>query len=1137
MTRLRAIIQITYFVLLAFIANISSADEDVRLASSPGLSPDGSQLVFSWRGDIWSVSSNGGTVNRITNSPAMENYPEYSTDGKQLAFCSDRNGGMQIFVVKNTGGTPKQHTFHTEGYRLEAWHPNGNGFLASARRDHFWKHSDRLFHLSSQLDPKENLLFNASAEQSAISPDGTKILFIREGTPWWRKGYRGSQSGQLWLYDTQSKEYLRLLPASGSIRSPLWGPDGKTIYYLSSQTGAFNLWRHKLGSKKQIQLTTFKDDSVVSPCISRDGSTIVFRHLFDLYKLQTGGQPDPKLIAIKYVGDEISAINKRVLLKTAKDACFTSDGLELAFVAGGDVWVMDTVLKEPRQVTDTPEEEREVLFSGENNILYFTSDAGGQPDIWKAVAADGRKGWWQNDSFNLSKVTDDPEMEYNLENRPAKAKIGLLKAKPSLSFIKSRGDLWVIDADGQNSRRILESWNALDYEWSPDGMWLTYAMSDADFNRDVFVYEVDSDRPPFNLSRHPDDDFAPTWSPNGKTIAFLGRREGTEVDIYYVQLITRESEESTRDRKLREAAKKFSAGRRRPPSPPAKAEPSKDPARKPEPPKGPPSKEEPPAKPATKKPAEEKPGAEKSNERKPEEDAAKKKPRLSKSTLKIDFEGIHDRIKRVRIPNSTESNLVWSPDSRYLAFKATLAGKTATFTVSPPMDVKPKLFNDQVGSGPQWLKVGGPIHWLVKSVPMASGPGSKNIAYPFLCFQNVNIGAKHQAAFEQCWRAMRDYFYDESLNNRDWNKVKAKYTQMAAETNNRVDLARVVSLMLGELNGSHLGFRVSIPSTTSDQWRPVTAHLGARFDPTFSGPGFKVKTVVFGSPAAKEKSLLRTGDVIQEVDGAKIEKGASVASVLTGLPVRDIQLKVIDTDKKERMVRIRPTTYTTIRSLLYEEWVRTNRAAVTKASDGKLAYLHIQGMNMPSFYRFEQELYEVAGGKDGIVIDVRENGGGFTTDHLLTVLTQPVHAITVPRGGTRGYPQSRRVYATWNKPIVVLCNQNSFSNAEIFSHAIKTLNRGKLVGVPTSGSVISTGSQSIMDLGSLRIPFRGWYLHGSGEDMEHNGAIPDHVVWPWPGDLPAGTDVQLDKAIDVLKRDVARRKAIPQANLRKASER
>ena len=164
---------------------------------------------------------------------------------------------------------------------------------------------------------------------------------------------------------------------------------------------------------------------------------------------------------------------------------------------------------------------------------------------------------------------------------------------------------------------------------------------------------------------------------------------------------------------------------------------------------------------------------------------------------------------------------------------------------------------------------------------------------------------------------------------------------------------------------------------------------------------------------------------------------------------------------------------------------------------------------MSSFYRFEQELYAVGAGKQGLIIDVRENGGGSTTDHLLTALTQPVHAITKPRGGGEGYPHDRKVYASWNKPIIVLCNQNSFSNAEIFSHAIKNLGRGQVVGVPTAGGVISTGGTSIMDLGFLRMPFRGWYLINDGEDMELNGAVPHHVLWPQPGEMPAGKDVQL----------------------------
>ena len=234
---------------------------------------------------------------------------------------------------------------------------------------------------------------------------------------------------------------------------------------------------------------------------------------------------------------------------------------------------------------------------------------------------------------------------------------------------------------------------------------------------------------------------------------------------------------------------------------------------------------------------------------------------------------------------------------------------------------------------------------------------------------------------------------------------------------------------------------------------------------------------------------------------------------------------------------MRPFSYAAARALLYEAWMEGNREQVAKASKGKLGYLHIQAMNMSSFHRFERELYAVGAGKDGLVIDVRENGGGFTTDHLLTALTQPDHAITVPRGGGPGYPQDRRVYATWNKPIVVLCNQNSFSNAEIFSHAVKTLGRGQVVGVPTAGAVISTGSRRIMDLGALRMPFRGWYLVGDGEDMELNGAVPHHVLWPAPGQMPRGKDVQLEKAIQVLKADVKKWQNVARPPLRKASQR
>ncbi len=214
-----------------------------------------------------------------------------------------------------------------------------------------------------------------------------------------------------------------------------------------------------------------------------------------------------------------------------------------------------------------------------------------------------------------------------------------------------------------------------------------------------------------------------------------------------------------------------------------------------------------------------------------------------------------------------------------------------------------------------------------------------------------------------------------------------------------------------------------------------------------------------------------------------------------------------------------------------------NRKLVDKLSDNQLGYLHIQAMAMPSFEKFEQELYAVASGKQGLIIDVRENGGGSTADHLLTALTQPRHAITIARNGSVGYPQDRLVYAVWNKPIVVMCNQNSFSNAEIFSHAVKTLKRGKVVGVPTAGGVVSTGARGIMDVGQIRTPFRGWYNVETGEDYELNGCVPDVVIWPQPGEMPAGKDVQLEKAIATLKQSVTEEAARPKPRLIRATER
>lgn len=1113
---------------LSFTTFVSA--ELIRLPQEPALSPDGSKLVFAWRGDVWMVPVKGGGARRLTQHPAVESTPAFSPDGKEIAFVSDREGSKQVYVMPVNGGEPKQLTWHTEGYQIEEWFPDGKGLLVSITRDHFWKYANRLARLEVTARKAEEVLLDDYATEGSVSPDGKRVLFTREGEVWWRQGYRGSRGGQTWLLNRDDGSCKQVIGETTETRWPLWKADGQGFYHVSNRgDGVFNLWEHDLTRGKNTQLTQFKADSVVFPTLSRDGSMLVFRHQFDFYRLKTDGQSQPEKIEIQDVGDIVQSPVDRVVLDRATGITFTENGLQMAFLSGGDVWVMDTELREPRQVTKTAEEERSVVFAPDGKSLWFVSDAQGQGDIWKAEPANAKKFWWENRDFKLTRITNDPAVESRLQFSPDGKR---------LAYTKERGDLWLADGDGMNAKRLFESWNQPSFSFSPDGTWIVYSQSDEWFNSDIWLLPLDGSRKPFNLSRHPDNDESPEWSPDGRMIAWTGRRVGDEIDIYYAWVHAEDDEQTKRERVLAKAREKISKSM----PPPAVLQPANKPK---EPPQVKTAEVKEETKGATQPPAKAEPKAAdkpKGDEKAKEEPKKVATPPKPKETMKIDLEDIHERIRHISLPNLSEFGLTWSPDSKKLAFTVMREDKqTATYTVEFPDDLRPKLLVPSGISQARWIKnndlivglsEGSPVSVTTKTTPTLT-------SHRFRAQQSVVRADKQRAVFDLCWRVMRDEYYDDRLGNHDWDAVRAKYGPIAAAVPDMRSVVEVVQLMLGELNGSHLGFTLDATTTTSaNTWKDETAHLGLRFDPAFAGPGWKVRDVLAKSPASQRHSHIEAGEIILRVDDREVKPDMDVSEVLNGTPERDITLRVKARDGKERDVTLRPISYLAARKLLYEQWIKQNRGVVEQASKGALGYLHISAMDDASFERFQEELYAAGAGKDGLVIDVRENGGGSTTDHLLTALTQPRHAIAVPRGGTKpGYPQDRIVYATWNKPIIVLCNQNSYSNAEIFSHAIKTLHRGQVVGVPTAGGVISTGSARIMDVGTLRLPFRGWYGLETGLDMEMNGAVPDHLLWPQPGEWPKGIDTQLQKAIEVLQADVAKWKQRPQPKLQKASER
>ncbi len=1078
-------------------------DRPIRLITDPAVSPTGDRIAFSYLGDIWVVSASGGVARRLTENPARDGSPAFSPDGTQIAFLSDRDATRQIHVMPADGGVPRRVTLNTQGYGLEEWLPDGQGFLTLAQRDHFWRRAARFFVRPMDGAKAERILFDGYGRDGCLDPSGNLLLYTREGAPLYRKEYRGSQESQIWIYDRSQDTHRLLRKGDGGCRYPLWTGKPGEFLYVSQADGTFNLYRANVSGGSDRQLTRFKADGVLFPAISRDGSTVVFRRLFDLYSLDLTAPAQPTLLTITDGSDPIVKEHRNAVLDAATDASYSPDGKEVCFTSGGDLWVMDTVLKEPVRITRSPQEERSPLFLSYDEIL-FVSDEGGQSDIWRARRKNEDKWFWQQEDFTLDKLTDDADVERDLRQVPESDEV---------CYTRGRGDLVLLSPKTGKTRRLLASWNTPQYDFSPDGKWIAYAIEDGNFNRDVYLAPLDGSRAPFNLSRHPDSDGSPAWSSDGKILAFVGRHWRDEADIIYVHLTQAGEDEDARQRKLAKALKAMAKRKKGKKDKEGGAESGK---------KG-----------GTKKPSGKSPS-----------DSPKKPEKVA---VTIDFDGIRDRFHRIAIPRSFESGLFFWPGENRLCFQAQVDGKRGLYSVTFPDALRPKLLTTSGLRNRKPLGQAKSICGLSGGSPAVMDKNGRVSKHGFSVKISYRLGDLYEVIFDQAWRAMRDGWYDPRMNNKNWDDIRRKYAPAARECLDAASLSAVCNMMLGELNGSHLGFRMSEGTLPGEQrpsrgrtWSLETRHLGCRFDPAWKGPGLKVKDVIKKTPAARSTSRIRPGEIILSIDGKPVDPGIDIATVLTVDPDRFIKVKVQNAEGETRVISMRPTTYRAVRSRLYDRWVADNEKKVEELSGGTLGYLHIRGMNFRSFEKFEEELFRVGYGKDGLVIDVRENGGGSTTDHLLTALTQPEHALTIPRGGSEkdiGYPQGRRIYATWSKPIIVLCNQNSFSNAEIFSHAIKSLKRGRLVGVRTAGGVISTGGMSIMGMAFIRMPFRGWFVLPTGEDMELNGADPDVTLWPAPGEWPGGQDRQLAKAVELLTEDVAAWKARPRAKPRYRTER
>ncbi|SHK69302.1 S41 family peptidase [Rhodothermus profundi] len=1031
----------------------------------PAIDPTGQQIVFSYQGDLWLVPVTGGLAQRLTVHPAYEAYPRWSPDGQRIAFTSDRYGHDDLFVMELTGGPPRRLTYHSADDILTDWTRDGH-LLFHTRRLFVQVEREAEIHAIPDTGGTPVRILDATGFQATRSPDGRFLAFERGSNAVWRKGYRGAANRDIWLFDAQQRIFRRLTDFDGNDYLPAWaGP--RTLLFLSERDGTYNLYRLQLTedgipARAPEQLTHFKGDGIRYFTVSADGQTIAFERQTDLYVLALP-EGTPRRLEIQVPYDErFDPVERRTFTSNATEYALSPDGQYVAFVVRGELFLRRNDPDDRRTVrlTRHPWRDREPAWLNDSTLV-FVSDRAGQYDLYLLRAADAETSdLFESLTYTVVRLTDTPEDE----RAPVVAPDG-----QHLVFRRGRGTLLLARITGdqlQITRTLLDGWaTPEDIAWSPDSRWIAYSLPDLDFNTEVYIQPIDGSHPPVNISQHPKPDTHPVWSPDGSKLAFLSPRSSGDVDVWFAWLRRSDWERTEEEWEALQQTRR-------------------------------------------------------------------KRADTLTGPLQIDLERIHERLRRVTALPGNEAELAISKDGETFYFVANRGGRTQNYEAEVDLyrirwdgtELKRLTEND---TDPRQLRLSRDGKYLFFLRPSGqivrlNPENGRQETLRFEARMTIDYREERRQIFEEAWRTLAQGFYDPQFHGVDWQALHDKYLPWALQASTNRDFRDVFSWMLGELNASHLG--LFGPDRTETQ-RERTGLLGVEVEPV--PEGVRIRHVVPGAPADREDSRLHVGEIITAVDGTPVSEVDNFYRLLVDKVDQRVRLTVRARDGQRRTVVIRPVG--SLRQALYEEWVAKRRALTERYSNGRLGYIHVQGMNWPSFERFERELVASGQGKEGLIIDVRYNGGGWTTDYLLTVLTVRRHAYTIPRGAAARldlphrrafrahYPFGERLpFAAWTKPVAALCNQNSFSNAEIFSHAFKNLGLGPLVGTPTFGAVISTGGVRLIDGSFVRLPFRGWFVYADDTNMENGPAIPDIIVEEAPDSKARGEDPQLRAAVEAL---------------------
>lgn len=1145
-------------LILPFSLVLAQSAPQLDLPRHPALSPDGTQVAFSHQGDIWIAGVSDGQAKRLTAHDAYDGWPHWSPNGLTIAFVSRRHGNYDIFSIPSTGGAVQRHTWHSDNEKLHGWLDNDR-MLIGAQRDRRYSRRDNGAWVAYRDGRTPTVLGDWAMLRPHYSASLNKLFYERgHGDPR-RRGYRGAASSALWSYDFVNDSHKPLTEFAGNDLMPQLGSDGRMLFFLSDRESKNNidgrelgLWRIPVvgGSPELVYHPGGQSLRNLQVCRSKPFAIAELGMGLCLINLQTGKATELKVYGgLDPVLPRYRDIN---VSGGVEEYAISKNGESIAFVCEGDIFLMrnHNDIKRAQRLTSSAALDSNPVFLHDDKTLLFLSERDGNSEIYRIVLGEGERFYTKRD-FVPERMTETEEDEKSLTLSPD---------GKQLAWVRGLGKLQIGSlVDFEAVHTVCDGFDSPSYMWSPDSRWLAYSVADDNFNLDVFVANIHEKTDPVNISKHPDDDYSPIWSPDGRKILFTSRRMMLDETDVWVAFLKSEDYERTERERLEASELKEEKEKK--------------------------VKEE------KKKQAKEdavltgvwrsesavldirlrsgevigvyKLGDFKMNLNTPlwdsvgktlsyslseegtDQDSSSyiltlsdgelvgeglifKRDKESKSELpkeevepeflvSIDFDGLNSRIVKKTRREGNETAVGWGKDSEVFYFNATLGTRLTTGTTANLGFYKSNIYkskDSEVENNSVYDLVhhDGSVYCRNKGQIYKGVEKGEKIA--FSVSYRRDTMAVRGAVINQAWRVLDRNFYDEGFHGHDWVASLDKWRPIAMLASTPEDYGEMVNYMLGEMNASHMGYYSFGSSAAKVVDSPGMGWLGVLWSEESLAEGRKIKEVLQDTPASRFDSKLNVGDIVLSVNGLEYKQGDNWSRLMLGTSGEEIYLEVLGSNDIIRSVIIRPTS--SISDALYKREELNNRRYVESKSGDRLGYLHIESMSTGPLLDFQRKLFAATEGKEALLIDVRENGGGWTTDMLLTMLTTSDHAYTIPRGGGKGYPQGRRIFATWNKPVVVLCNENSYSNAEIFSWSIKTLNRGPVVGKTTYGAVISTGGFTLLDGSFVRMPFRGWYVNDDkGTNMEWEGCPPDYPVENLPGDFAKKVDRQLDKAIQV----------------------